>query len=57
MVEELNKAMAGEVVRVGGAVDPVSITINVFGRLSEPDDGLLPGMSGQVEFTGVEFTP
>ncbi len=57
LVEELNQAMAGEVVRVGGAVDPVSLTINVFGKLSEPDDGLLPGMSGQVEFTGVEFNP
>ncbi len=55
LVEELNVAMPGKIVRIGGAVDPVSLTINVFGRLLEDDEGLLPGMSGQVEFTGVEF--
>ncbi len=54
LVEELEMQIPGEVVRMGGAVDPVSLTIPVFGRLSESPESLLPGMSGRVEFMGSE---
>ncbi len=55
LVEELDRAMPGKIVRVGGAVDPVSLTIPVFGRLDESPSTLLPGMSGQVQFANPEF--
>ena len=54
LVEELNTAMPGKIVRIGGAVDPVSLTIPVFGRLESEDERMLPGMSGRVEFLNVE---
>lgn len=54
LVEELGDYIPGKIVRVGGAVDPVSLTIPVFGRLDESPDGLLPGMSGRVEFLDME---
>jgi RND family efflux transporter MFP subunit len=50
-VEELEQRMDGTVVRIGGAVDPVSLTVPVFGKLTERREQLLPGMSGQVQFT------
>jgi RND family efflux transporter MFP subunit len=49
-VEELEQSIAGAIVRIGGAVDPVSLTVPVFGRLNESREELLPGMSGQVQF-------
>ena len=55
LVEEINSAMSGKIVRIGGAVDPVSLTVPVFGRLDENNDRLLPGMSGRVQFVNVEF--
>lgn len=55
LVEELNSPMHGKIVRIGGAVDPVSLTVQVFGKLDEEDDRLLPGMSGRVQFVNVEF--
>jgi membrane fusion protein (multidrug efflux system) len=55
LVEELNAPMTGKIVRVGGAVDPVSLTIQVFGRLQQSDSRLLPGMSGRVQFVNLEF--
>lgn len=55
LVEELDLEIAGEVVRIGGAVDPVSLTVPVFGRLVEQDTGLLPGMSGRVQFQAAEL--
>lgn len=55
LVEELNTPMTGKIVRVGGAVDPVSLTIQVFGRLHQDDVRLLPGMSGRVQFVNLEI--
>ncbi len=55
LVEELNAPMTGKIVRVGGAVDPVSLTVQVFGRLTQDDPRLLPGMSGRVQFVNLEF--
>ncbi|MEM0955670.1 MAG: efflux RND transporter periplasmic adaptor subunit [Pseudomonadota bacterium] len=54
-VEELSLAMPGSIVRIGGAVDPVSLTIPIFGVLSESAPSLLPGMSGRVEFSPPEL--
>ncbi|MDJ0877176.1 MAG: efflux RND transporter periplasmic adaptor subunit [Halieaceae bacterium] len=54
LVEELELAMPGKIVRMGGAVDPVSLTIPVFGRLDESLPTLLPGMSGRVQFVETE---
>jgi RND family efflux transporter MFP subunit len=54
LVEELDQAMPGTVVRIGGAVDPVSLTVPVFGRLFEQHEALLPGMSGRVQFDAAE---
>ena len=53
-VEELGQSLPGEVVRIGGAVDPVSLTVPVFGRLVEQQEALLPGMSGRVQFDKAE---
>jgi membrane fusion protein (multidrug efflux system) len=55
LVEELNSPMSGKIVRIGGAVDPVSLTVQVYGVLDEGNDRLLPGMSGRVQFVDVEF--
>lgn len=55
LVEELNAPMTGKIVRVGGAVDPVSLTVQVFGILTQEDERLLPGMSGRVQFLSQEF--
>lgn len=49
-VEETGESFSGAVLRLGGRVDPVSQTILVFGRLSEPSSELLPGMSGDIRF-------
>lgn len=55
LVEELNTPMTGEIARIGGAVDPVSLTIQVFGKLTEAQEKLLPGMSGRVQFVSQVF--
>ena len=54
-VEETGEVVAGHVVRIGAAVDPVSETMKVVGalRLGGPDGGrraVLPGMSGKADF-------
>mgnify|MGYP006279446321 FL=1 len=49
-VEETGATVAGKVVRVGAAVDPVSHTIPVWAQLDGAHDGLRPGMSGAVRF-------
>lgn len=41
---------AAEVTRLGGEIDPVSQSVQVFGRLTEASDGILTGMSGRVTF-------
>ncbi len=41
---------AAEVTRLGGEIDPVSQSVQVFGRLTEAADGVLTGMSGRVTF-------
>jgi RND family efflux transporter MFP subunit len=45
-IDELNKSAKVEVLAISGAVDPVSQTVLIRGRIAEKPDGLLPGMSG-----------
>lgn len=45
-----NKCYKGVVNRVGAEVDAISQTLDVFGKLTEKDDNLLAGLSGQVTF-------
>ena len=58
-VEETGEIVAGHVVRVGAAVDPVSQTLKVVGGLdlrvakaSPAHAPVLPGMSGKADFGG-----
>jgi RND family efflux transporter MFP subunit len=45
-VDETGRDHAAEITRIAGAVDPVSQSVRVFGRIKGPTDNLLPGMSG-----------
>lgn len=50
-VDELGgRVVDADVVSVAAAVDPVSKTVKVIGRIAKPIDGLLAGMSGTAEF-------
>jgi membrane fusion protein, multidrug efflux system len=46
-VTETNRAYHAELTRISGKVDAVSQSINVYGRIIDPTDDLLPGMSGR----------
>jgi len=50
-LEEKAETLNAEVVAIAPIVDPVSQTIKVIGRFTDPVDGALPGMSGPVRFT------
>lgn len=50
-VDEIGQTYAGEVVTVGGVVEPVSQTVRVRGRLLETPAELIAGMSGEVRLT------
>ncbi|MGL4637305.1 MAG: efflux RND transporter periplasmic adaptor subunit [Beijerinckiaceae bacterium] len=39
------------VTRIGAAIDPVSQTVEVFGKLQGASDNILPGMGGSATFT------
>ena len=45
-IDELGVSADVEVIAVGGAVDPVSQTVVIRGRIIDAPAGLLPGMSG-----------
>ena len=38
------------VTRVGAEVDPLSQSVKVFGEFQEPQNDLIPGMSGRAKF-------
>ena len=45
-IEETGGDHSAEITRLSGAVDPVSQSIRVYGRIKGPVDPLRPGMSG-----------
>ncbi|HET6587235.1 MAG TPA: efflux RND transporter periplasmic adaptor subunit [Oleiagrimonas sp.] len=51
-VDDLGKAYAAHVVRIGARIDPVSQTLAISGRLDGSHPELLPGMSGWAKFPG-----
>ncbi len=53
-LDETKKSYDGEIIRVGGRVDPVSQTIKVYGRIKNNSAELLPGMSGYIELIPAE---
>lgn len=52
VVDELKREFRVEVERIGAAVDPVSQTIKVIGRLDRAIGGVLAGMSGTLHRVG-----
>ncbi|RFC66848.1 efflux RND transporter periplasmic adaptor subunit [Mesorhizobium denitrificans] len=50
-LEEKAETLNAEVAAIAPVVDPVSQTIKVIGRFTDPASGILPGMSGPVRFT------
>jgi len=50
-IEELGKAYAAEVVRLGARIDPLSQTIPITGKLTHTAPELLTGMSGWADIT------
>jgi RND family efflux transporter MFP subunit len=46
-VIETNRVYHAELTRISGKVDAVSQSINVYGKITNPSDDLLPGMSGR----------
>jgi RND family efflux transporter MFP subunit len=49
-IDELQEARSAEVVRIAAAVDPVSQTVKVVGRLTGETGRVQPGMSGSLTF-------
>ena len=49
-IEENGKTYPARVTRLGGRVDPVSQSIKVIGRITQPAPDLMAGMSGRVDF-------
>lgn len=45
-IDELDQSATVEILAMSGAVDPVSQTVLIRGRIIDKPDGLLPGMSG-----------
>ncbi len=58
-VDETGKTYAAKLTRLSGKVDAVSRSIKVYGHIDQPDEALLPGMSGQARFSppGSEGAP
>ncbi|WP_297350995.1 efflux RND transporter periplasmic adaptor subunit [Paraburkholderia sp.] len=50
-IDETGKSYPATLVRLSGKVDAVSRSIKVYGRIDNPPDTLLPGMSGRALFT------
>jgi membrane fusion protein, multidrug efflux system len=45
-----SRASRGELTRLGAQVDPVSQTLTVYGVVTEPTAGLMPGLTATVSF-------
>jgi membrane fusion protein, multidrug efflux system len=50
-VDETGATVSAKLVRLGAVVDPVSQTVKAVGRLTGATSGILPGMSGSVNFS------
>lgn len=50
-IDETRKTYSAQLTRLSGRVDAVSRSIKVYGHIDQPDDALLPGMSGQAKFS------
>lgn len=50
-IDETRRSYSARIMRLGGAVDPVSQTIKVYAGFVSGDDTVLPGMSGTAIFT------
>jgi len=50
-IDETGKTYQAQLARLSGKVDAVSRSIKVYGHIDQPDDALLPGMSGQARFS------
>jgi membrane fusion protein (multidrug efflux system) len=50
LVDETGGRYSSHIARIGAAVDPVSQTIKVVGRLDSPDGRVMAGMSGSASF-------
>jgi membrane fusion protein (multidrug efflux system) len=53
-IDETGRSYTAQVVRQGGAVDPVSQSIKVYGRITDPAPELMAGMSGTVRIAPPE---
>jgi len=51
-VDETGQVIEAQVERVVNVVDPVSQTVRIIGSITRSVDGLMPGMSGRVIFSG-----
>lgn len=49
-LDEFSQPVKAKIDRNVGAIDPVSQTIRVIGKLVDAPKGLLPGMSGEIKF-------
>lgn len=49
-IDETGQTVQAELVRIVDVIDPVSQTLRVIGKLVDPPEGLMPGMSGVVSF-------
>lgn len=49
-VDDLDLDVPAEIVRIGAAIDPVSQTVTLSGRIKTQSGTLLPGMSGWAQF-------
>lgn len=50
-VDETGEVIEAQVERVVNVVDPVSQTVRIIGSITQPVEGLMPGMSGRVIFS------
>lgn len=49
-VDDVELDVPAEIVRIGAAIDPISQTVTLSGRINIKSESLLPGMSGWAQF-------
>lgn len=50
-IDEIKKTLSAKVTKINPEIDAVSQTVKIIGIVTTPDPQLLPGMSGQAEFS------